>query len=91
MSKAKRLMDYSGKFYLKHLSKTDQYLWMSERDGWNHLYLIDAKTSKAQQLTQGDWVVRGVDRLDETKGESFGSALVVSMPIKIRITSTFVG
>jgi dipeptidyl-peptidase 4 len=66
---SKTFIDYSGKFYLKHLPKSDQYLWMSERDGWNHLYLIDAKSGKAQQLTNGDWVIRNVDRVDEAAGE----------------------
>ena len=41
---------------------------MSERDGWNHLYLYDAKTGQVKnQITKGPWVVRGVDRVDEAK------------------------
>ena len=32
---------------------------MSERDGWNHLYLYDAKTGAVKnQITKGEWVVR---------------------------------
>jgi dipeptidyl aminopeptidase/acylaminoacyl peptidase len=39
---------------------------MSERDGWNHLYLYDAKTGEVKnQITRGDWVVRNVDYVDE--------------------------
>ena len=39
---------------------------MSERDGWNHLYLYDAATGTVKnQITKGDWVVRSVDRVDE--------------------------
>ena len=39
-----------------------------ERDGWNHLYLIDARTGDVKnQITKGEWVVRGVDRVDEEK------------------------
>ena len=39
---------------------------MSERDGWNHLYLYDAATGQVKnQITRGEWVVRGVDRVDE--------------------------
>ena len=38
---------------------------MSERDGWNHLYLYDAAKGKVKnQITRGRWVVRGVDRVD---------------------------
>jgi dipeptidyl aminopeptidase/acylaminoacyl peptidase/uncharacterized protein (DUF885 family) len=59
-------VDYSGKFYLQHIDKTNEIIWMSERDGWNHLYLIDAATGKVKNpITKGEWVVRGVDRVDE--------------------------
>src|SRR6185369_226353 len=43
----------------------DELIWASERDGWNHLYLYDAKTGRAKnQITKGDWVMRGVDSVD---------------------------
>ena len=41
---------------------------MSERDGWNHLYLYDGVTGKVKnQITKGEWVVRGVEKVDEEK------------------------
>jgi dipeptidyl aminopeptidase/acylaminoacyl peptidase len=56
---------YSSKEYLSHNPKTDAYLWMSERDGWNHLYLYDGKTGKVKnQVTKGEWVVRSVEEVD---------------------------
>jgi len=59
---------YSGKFFLHWLDETDELIWMSERDGWNHLYLYDAITGKVKsQITRGEWVVRGVDRVDAEK------------------------
>ena len=40
-------------------------IWASERDGWNHLYLFDGKTGGIKnQITKGDWVMRGVDSVD---------------------------
>ncbi|RMG32153.1 MAG: S9 family peptidase, partial [Planctomycetota bacterium] len=46
----------------------EQIIWMSERDGWNHLYLIDADTGEViRQITRGRWVVRGVERVDTEK------------------------
>jgi dipeptidyl aminopeptidase/acylaminoacyl peptidase len=43
----------------------EEVVWASERDGWNHLYLIDGKTGRVKnQITKGDWVVRGVDSVD---------------------------
>jgi dipeptidyl aminopeptidase/acylaminoacyl peptidase len=39
---------------------------MSERDGWNHLYRIDAASgSVLNQITKGPWVVRQVERVDD--------------------------
>jgi dipeptidyl aminopeptidase/acylaminoacyl peptidase len=50
------------------LQKTDEIVYVSERDGWRHLYLIDAKEGKIKHpITKGEWVVRGVDRIDEAK------------------------
>jgi dipeptidyl aminopeptidase/acylaminoacyl peptidase len=45
-----------------------EIIYASERDGWRHLYLIDAKDGKVKnQITKGDYVVRGVERIDEDK------------------------
>ena len=42
-----------------------EVLWMSERDGWAHLYLFDGATGKVKnQITKGQWIVRGVDSVD---------------------------
>lgn len=42
-----------------------ELIWASERDGWNHLYLLDSKTGRVKnQITKGDWVMRGVDSVD---------------------------
>ena len=49
-----------------YLDKTDEMINASERDGWRHLYLFDAKAGKLKnQMTKGEWVVRGVDKIDE--------------------------
>ncbi|HMF14436.1 MAG TPA: prolyl oligopeptidase family serine peptidase, partial [Gemmataceae bacterium] len=48
------------------LQKTDEIVYVSERDGWRHLYLIDAREGELKnQITRGDWAVRGIDRIDE--------------------------
>jgi dipeptidyl aminopeptidase/acylaminoacyl peptidase len=50
------------------LEKTNEIIYASERDGWRHLYLIDAATGKIRnQITKGAYVVRGIDRIDEGK------------------------
>ena len=64
----KTFFDYAGKLHLRFLDSTHELIWMSERDGWNHLYLIDSITGATKsQITRGDWVVRGVDHIDEEK------------------------
>jgi dipeptidyl aminopeptidase/acylaminoacyl peptidase len=51
---------------VRYLDDTDEIIWASERDGWNHLYLYDARTGRVkQQITRGEWVVRGIEHLDE--------------------------
>jgi len=58
-------IDYQGKTHLEHLDATDELIWMSERDGWNHLYLYDRSKAKVKKrITKGDWVVRSVERVD---------------------------
>ncbi|HEY8483017.1 MAG TPA: S9 family peptidase [Longimicrobiales bacterium] len=45
-----------------------QFLWTSERDGFNHLYLYNRDGSVARQLTRGPWEVTGVYGVDEANG-----------------------
>ena len=35
----------------------DQFIWWSERDGYNHLYLYDTDGKLIRQLTKGNWIV----------------------------------
>ncbi|OHB62294.1 MAG: hypothetical protein A2168_03070, partial [Planctomycetes bacterium RBG_13_50_24] len=61
-------IDYSGKQFSHYLDETNEIIWMSERDGWNHLYLYDAETGSVKnQITRGRWVVRRVENVDEEK------------------------
>lgn len=43
-------------------------IWLSERDGWAHLYRTDSTGQQLQQLTEGNWRVRQVLAVDETAG-----------------------
>jgi dipeptidyl aminopeptidase/acylaminoacyl peptidase len=50
------------------LKNSEELIYASERDGWRHLYLIDAKEGAIQnQITKGEFVVRGIDRIDEER------------------------
>ena len=61
---------YSSKSYLRRLDDSNELIWMSERNGWNHLYLIDGDTGVVKRpLTSGNWIVRKVQRLDSKARE----------------------
>ena len=65
---ARTFIDYTNKVFLHRLDAANEAVWMSERDGWNHLYLYDTQTGQVKnQVTKGNWVVRGVDRVDDAK------------------------
>ncbi len=43
-----------------------EVIWFSERDGWPHLYLMDAATGRIKnQITRGEWVVRSLVKIDD--------------------------
>ncbi|HSR52542.1 MAG TPA: DPP IV N-terminal domain-containing protein, partial [Acidobacteriota bacterium] len=65
-SRARGSLRGSGKYWRHDLDDGRQILWMSERDGWNHLYLYDGASGDViRQVTRGEWVVKSVDRVDE--------------------------
>jgi imidazolonepropionase-like amidohydrolase/dienelactone hydrolase/Tol biopolymer transport system component len=50
------------------ISGTNEIIYASERDGWKHLYLVNAETGKfTNQITRGEYVVRGIDKIDKEK------------------------
>jgi dipeptidyl aminopeptidase/acylaminoacyl peptidase len=52
-----------------------EIIWMSERDGWNHLYLFDARTGRVKNpITHGAWVVREVLHVDEAARQIYFAA-----------------
>jgi len=60
--------DYQGKTFTEYLDETHELIWMSERDGWNHLYLYDTDSGQVkQQITSGQYLVRAVDKVDRDK------------------------
>lgn len=47
----------------------DKFIWQSQRDGYNHLYLYDTNGKLLKQLTKGEWIVNSVIGFD-AKGEN---------------------
>lgn len=54
--------------------KDGRFLWSSERDGFQHLYLASEDGSTLAQITRGHWPVDEVLALDETSGTVYFSA-----------------
>src|SRR5262249_46219389 len=48
------------------LDSSDELFYMSERDGWRRLYLVDCRDGTIKNaVTPGQCVLRGIDRIDE--------------------------
>jgi dipeptidyl-peptidase-4 len=71
--------------------KDNQFVWQSQKDGFNHLYLYDTDGNQLKQLTKGQWVVINVLGFDE-KGENIfftstqplpGSGKTVGSPLEM--------
>jgi dipeptidyl-peptidase 4 len=68
--RSETFIDWTNKIFVHRIDATGELLWMSERSGWNHLYLIDLESGAVRNaVTAGDWVVRGVDHVDDETRE----------------------
>jgi len=59
-------------FFVKN--QNDKFLWLSERDGWNHFYLYDTDGNLIKQLTKGNWPVIDFGGFDESGKKIFFSS-----------------
>jgi len=57
----------------RYLGDGQRFLWLSERDGWLHLYLYNHSGELLKQLTHGDWQI---------ERPSFGEALNITVDEK---------
>jgi dipeptidyl-peptidase 4 len=44
----------------------NQFIWQSERNGWNHLYLYDITGKLIKRYTSGNWMVTGIEGFDKS-------------------------
>ena len=67
---------YDDRIYLRYLQATNEFIWTSEKDGWRHIYLVDAITGAIKnEITKGNYVVKDIDSIDEKKREIWFSAM----------------
>ena len=68
-------LDGGGRVYRNDPNDGREIVWLSERDGWAHLYLYDGTTGTVKnQITRGEFVVRAVQRVDADKRQVYFSA-----------------
>ena len=48
--------------------KDGSFLWLSERDGWKHLYHYSAEGTLKDRVTSGQWEVRSIAKVDAESG-----------------------
>lgn len=78
------LLQEKSKYYievhdnLRFLANSKQFIWSSERSGWNHLYLYEMGSPTPQQLTQGEWEVTDFYGLDEDNARFYFQAAMRS-------------
>jgi len=53
---------------LKFLDDGKHFIWASERDGYQHLYLYTNTGKVVRQLTSGKWIVDEIASVDESNG-----------------------
>jgi len=63
---------------LTFLDNGKQFIWSSERDGYNHLYLYNLDGSVERQLTHGPWEVTKFYGLDATQKKLYYQAAEIS-------------
>ena len=51
-----------------------RFVWLSERDGYAHLYLMDFKGRVRKRLTEGRWAVYSLKGVDQEAGRVFFQA-----------------
>ncbi len=63
---------------LHFLKNGKEYIWSSEKDGYNHIYLYDMNGKIVRQLTKGKWDVTAFYGVDEKHGFIYYQAAVKS-------------
>jgi len=51
-----------------------EFTWVSERTGWRHLYRVSRDGDDVRAITDGEWEIIGVQRIDEDGGRVYFTA-----------------
>jgi dipeptidyl aminopeptidase/acylaminoacyl peptidase len=74
-SNASDALGSGGRKFRRDLSDGKEIIWLSERDGWSHLYLYDGLTGRVKnQITKGNWRVQNVQEVDTLNRQIYFTA-----------------
>lgn len=73
---AKYVQPLNGLFFVKNHS--NEFLWLSRRDGWNHFYLYNTDGKLIRELNKGNWEVTDFIGFDKEGNNLFFSSTVES-------------
>ncbi len=59
-------------------NSNDKFIWQSQRNGYNHLYLYDTEGNFIKQVTEGKWVVTSFNGFDKSGKNVFITSTKVS-------------
>jgi dipeptidyl-peptidase-4 len=59
---------------IKWIDDGQDFLWLSERDGWRHAYAVSMDGKSVQLITPGAYDVMGIEGVDEKNGWLYFSA-----------------
>ena len=65
---------YDNPVFSENVGGIAQFVWLSARSGWPHLYLYDSSGQLIRPLTSGKWEVRTFYGVDKTNGWAYFSA-----------------
>jgi len=78
--KTARILEESDKYWVNvpedpvFVNGGQDFLWLSERDGFRHIYLCSVHKGQTRQLTRGPWEVTGIAAVDESAGSVYYTA-----------------
>lgn len=66
-------IDYNTRF--RYLEDENIAILTAEKTGWKHLYILDWKSGKLTQLTQGEFVVNNIESIDTKNKRIYFTAM----------------
>ncbi|MGC4033051.1 MAG: prolyl oligopeptidase family serine peptidase [Tepidisphaeraceae bacterium] len=57
-----------------YMANDREVIYLSEQSGWRHAYMLDMDSGSLKSITSGNWVLRGIGKIDETNRQIWFAA-----------------